>query len=93
MITPYECKYKKMYQGFSGLGTDIKLITPRSKLGQLIDNTWHYSWHWPEGHNEWLDSARKDLEQEMIYAQVRLAELRQAEKILSLIEREAIEEG
>ena len=59
------------------------------RLAYLIDSSWYYSMHWPRGnHNLFLDKVQDDLNSELKKANKRLAELKEAQSILSKIERE-----
>lgn len=84
-ISVYECNYKKQFpcRGF------YALLTARQKLARLIDSSWFHSIHWPDDHNSFLDKAQEDLHTEMTYARERVAQLEQAQKIISRIERQA----
>jgi hypothetical protein len=84
-VNAYEAKYIKQYSGFNTFGkSDVTAVT---KLGQLIDSSWHYSWHWPEDvNNEFIERVKKDLDTEIERANARIAELKLAESILSKIE-------
>lgn len=67
------------YTGYApGGGTMI--VSFRTKLGELIDSSWHHSWHWPEYNFE--EVAAESLRSEYGYALKRLNELREAADML-----------
>jgi len=84
-LTPYQCKYERLFKG----ACLPVYLTPREKLAELIDDEWKYSRHWSDiDHDEWVIQVVEDLDKELVYANKRLAELRQARKILNLISLE-----
>jgi hypothetical protein len=85
-MNAYDVRYKKQYSGFSIFG-DIEHITAERKLAQLIDSSWHHSWHWPnEIDRSWVESVKEDLNTELNEAKERLNDLELAREILSQID-------
>lgn len=84
-MNAYEAKYKKQYQGFNAFGKAD--VTAVSKLAQLINSQWYYSWHWPEDVDKsWKDQVTEDLNKEFESASQRIKDLELAKKILEQIE-------
>lgn len=68
--------------------------TAVEKLRHLIDTDWTYSMYWPDGDfNGLLDIAQINLTTEIKKSMARIAELKEAQDILSAIDREDHEES
>lgn len=84
-ISTYEAQYKKQYAGLNSSGKAD--ITAQRKIGQLIDNQWYHSLHWPkEVDTKWRDAVVESLNAEMKDAVKRLNDLKLAEKLLNNID-------
>lgn len=64
--------------------------TPKSRLAYLIDSNWKHSWYWIDENYSWIETAKRNLESELEIANSRLANLKEAEKLLNSIECEEI---
>lgn len=88
-MTPFEATHEKTVSvnSVNSLGEEIKKETAKDRIGYLInDNSgWQYSWHWKNENYEWINQAKENLETEKKYAEERLDELKEAERLLSLI--------
>ena len=94
-LSSYGARYDKLFEVpsfFRGGGT-IK-CTAIERLRHLIDTDWAYSMYWPEDDfNGLLDMAQDNLTTEINKSMARIAELKEAQDILSTIDREDHEDA
>lgn len=84
-MTPFEARYKKQ---FSGLGLTGKAdVSAEQKIAQLVNDTWSYSWHWPdEIDTKWKEAVQADIDTRRKQLIDELNGIEQAQRILSTIE-------
>ena len=68
------------YTGYAPGGGTME-VSFRTKLAQLIDSSWHHSWHWPNDY-DYEEAALESLRTEFKYAFDRLERLREAKRML-----------
>ncbi len=90
-MSSYDAKYDRVFEVPSTFnpGKTTKCCAV-DKLACLINTDWVYSMYWPsDDFNGLLDKAQADLNKEIGKAMARIAELKEAQDIISSIERES----
>lgn len=81
-ISAYDAKYKKQFASRC-----FEDVTAVAKLGYLIDDSWHYSWHWPDEIDiHWFNCVQDDLNKRISQVKDELRDLKLAQSILDRIE-------
>lgn len=86
MISPFDASHTKTYHPRFN-GEEYKKETTKTRIANLINATWIYSMHWKQKNYQWIEQAKNDLQAEISIANERLEELKEADRLLNLIDK------
>lgn len=87
MISKYQATHEKTHL-FNFVGEDRIKQTFMNRIANLINSSWIYSLHWVLDDYKWIDQAMIDVEIEIKHADERMSRLKEAKRLLDLIEND-----
>lgn len=86
MISPFDATHKETYY-FKFKGEVNKKETAKDRIAHLINTNWTYSLYWKNENYQWIEKAKSDLQLEISHADERLLKLKEADRLLNLIDK------
>ncbi len=92
MTSPFDASHTKTYY-FKFKGEEYKKETAQTRIANLINTEWQYSLYWKDENYQWIEQAKNDLQTEISAANKRLMELKEADRLLNLIDKVEVEQS